>query len=117
MDSDKMGMYISIGMFVLFFVLMFGCMFSDLIFHFDFAPASGTATGYIYYTEKGGIYQLESVCWRDMPYSGCEWFDPMGQTFEPGKYTMRYECTTFVWSWEHPTECFIVNATRIGDIT
>lgn len=117
MDQEKISMYASIGFFVLFLLLILGCAFSDFIFHFDIAPASGTATGYIYYTEKGGIWQLRSVCWRDMPFSECEWFDPLNKTYEPGKYKMTYECKMFVWAWEHPTECFIVNATRIGDIT
>ncbi len=116
MDMDKVGMYLSVGLFVLFFVLMFGCMISDFLFYFDFAPASGTATGYIYYEEKGGIWQLTAVCWKDTPFSDCEWFDPNGKFYEPGKYTMQYNCTTFVWAWEHPTECSITNATRIGDI-
>ena len=116
MEPEKIVPYVTIGFFVLFFVLMFGCMISDFLFIFDIAPASGTATGYIYFTEKGGIWQLQAVCWKDTQYSDCEWFDPAGKTYEPGKYTMTYNCTTFVWLWEHPSECSIVNATRIGEI-
>jgi len=117
MDIEKVGPWIP----VLFFALFFGCMFSfiliDIVAYWDFAPASGSATGYIYYQEKSGIWQLEWVCWKDTQYDYCEVFDPAGRKYEPGKYTMYYECSTFVWAWEHPDECRIVNATRIGDIS
>ncbi len=84
---------------------------------FDIAPAHGKAYGYIYYQEKSGVFQLNSVCWKDTPYdNACEWFDPAGTYYEPGKYTMEYDCGTFVWSWEHPSTCRIVNATRLEDL-
>ena len=114
-DTDKVGLIMG-GIFVLIFVLFFGCFISSFFFIFDWAPASGTATGYIYFTEKGGIWQLESVCWKDTQFADCEWFDAGNKTYEPGKYTMHYECSRFVWLWEHPSECTITNATRIGDI-
>jgi hypothetical protein len=116
-DMDKIGPYMGIVMFALFFGCMFAAMFVDLIAHFDIAPASGTTTGYISYQERGGIYKLDFVCWRDTPYSECETFDSGGKNYPPGRYVMSYECSTFVWAWEHPNECRIVNATKIGEIT
>jgi hypothetical protein len=116
LDGDTIGPMIGVGFFVLFFGCMIISMFGDMIFRFDFAPASGTTTGYISFQEKSGIYGLDMVCWRDTPYSDCEVFDPKGQTFEPGRYKMSYECTRFVWAWEASSECWIVNATRIGEI-
>ncbi len=91
--------------------------FNGVLYFFDLAPASGTATGYIYYQERSGIWQLDWVCWKDTPYDGCEVFDPAGKNYTPGKYTMAYKCVTFAWAWEHPSECSIVNATRIGNIS
>jgi hypothetical protein len=101
------------GFFIFIFVFAF---LADFVFHFDFAPASGTATGFIYYQEKSGIWQQEWVCWKDTQYDDCEVFDPEGKAFQPGKYTMQYSCSTFVWAWEHPSECRILNATRLGEI-
>lgn len=100
-----------------FFLL---CILSTLpgtLFFFDLAPASGTAQGYTAFQEKGGIFQMDSVCWKDTPYASCETFDPGGKKFEPGKYNMQYSCTTFAWAWEKANECTIVNATRIGDVS
>lgn len=108
--SDKsMGVIV-----ILVFLLIFACAFSSIFVQFDFAPASGKATGYISYQEKGGIFQIESVCWRDTPYSDCESFDPNGKTYEPGKYTIEYKCGTFAWAWEKPL-CKILTSTKIGD--
>lgn len=118
MDNwDKFGGLVVGGFFVGTFLLIILLGLSDLVFHFDIAPASGTANGYIYYQEKSGLYQLEWVCWKDTPYADCETFDPAGKHYEPGKYTIQYQCTQFVWSWEHPSECRIVNATRTGDVS
>ena len=105
------------GIPILIFALFFGCCIISNFVYFDFAPASGTATGYIAYQEKGGIFQLDSVCWRDNQYSECETFDPRGVSYEPGKYKMTYKCDTLVWAWQHPSECYIVNATKIGEIS
>lgn len=116
LDADTIGPLIGGGIFVLFFGCIFSQLFLDSFVHFDFAPASGTTTGYITYQERSGIFSLEWVCWRDTPYSDCEVFDPQGKTYDPGKYKMSYECSTFVWAWEHPSECWIVNATKIGEI-
>lgn len=117
-SSDTIGPMISlliVGVFFLFFILVFVI---DYIAHWDISPAKGSAVGYIYYQEKSGIYQLDFICWKDTPYSpDCEIFDPGGKTYDPGKYKIDYECTTFVWAWEHPNECKITNATRLGDIT
>ncbi|MGV8085713.1 MAG: hypothetical protein ACP5N9_05675 [Candidatus Bilamarchaeum sp.] len=98
------------------FVLIFSCCIISNFVYFDFAPASGTATGFIAYQEKGGIFQLDSVCWKDTQYDYCETFDPRGKAYEPGKYKMTYKCDTFALAWERASECYIVNATRIGDI-
>ncbi len=114
---DKVGPFIGIGIFVLFFGCIFVTMFLDMVAHFDIAPASGTAAGYISYQERSGIWALDSVCWRDTPYSECEYFDPAGKAYLPGQYIMTYNCTRFVWAWEKPSECWIVNATRVGGIT
>lgn len=115
MNNDTAGK-LGFAVFALFFLLMFACAISDFIFYFDLAPARGTAQGFIYFQERSGVYQLDVVCWKDTPYSECEWFDPAGKTYPPGKYTMEYQCERFVWAWEHPNECMILNATKIGDV-
>lgn len=102
---------------IIIIAFVFSCCIISNFTYFDFAPASGTATGYIAYQEKGGIFQLDSVCWRDNQYSGCETFDARGKTYEPGKYKMTYKCETFAWAWERASECYIVNATKIGEIS
>jgi hypothetical protein len=103
------------------FVLFFSCMiigaFGEFLFHFDFVPARGTVTGYISYQEKGGIWGLEMLCWRDTTLSECETFDPNGKTYAPGKYVMTYDCDRFVWAWERSSLCKVVNATKIGEIS
>jgi hypothetical protein len=116
LDWEFLSAAIPVSFFVLFFGCIFVSIFGDMILHFDIAPASGTTTGYISFQEKSGIYGLEQVCWRDTPYSDCEIFDPAGKTYDPGKYKMSYECSRFVWAWEHVSECQIVNATKIGEI-
>ncbi|HSB47407.1 MAG TPA: hypothetical protein VLD37_05310 [Candidatus Bilamarchaeum sp.] len=117
MEPDKLAALIPVAFFILIFGCIFGTIIMDFVAYWDFAPASGSATGYIYYQEKSGIWQLDWVCWKDTQYDYCETFDPAGRHYEPGKYTMYYECSTFVWAWEHPSECKIINATRIGDIS
>jgi hypothetical protein len=105
--------------FAIFGLFFFCCIIttlSDMLFYFDFYPASGTATGYISYQEKGGFYKLDSVCWRDTPYSYCETFDPGGKRFAPGKYNIEYECSQFVWAWEKSSLCTITSATKIGEV-
>jgi hypothetical protein len=113
---DNIGVLIPVGFFVLVFGCIFGTIILDFIAYWDFAPASGSATGYIYYQEKSGFYQLEWVCWKDTQFDYCEVFDPNGKKYEPGKYTMHYECGRFAWAWEKPGLCRIINATRIGEI-
>lgn len=114
--GDKAGLGIGVAFLAVFALIITLSVLGVFLFQFDIAPASGTASGYIYYQEKGGIYQLEAVCWKDTPYNECEWFDPDGRTFEPGKYTMNYECSTFIWAWDSPSLCRITDATRIGDV-
>jgi hypothetical protein len=119
-DSDERrfgerGRRIGVVIFVLFFACVIVSIFGDLVAHFDVAPASGTAAGYISYQERSGIWGLESVCWRDTPYSECEIFDPLNRTYEPGQYIMTYQCSRFAWAWDKPSECWIVNATRVGN--
>lgn len=116
MDGERIGPMIGIMIFALFFGCMLFSLVGDLIFRFDLAPAKGTTIGYISYQERSGIYGLDMVCWRDTPYSECEIFDPKGQAYQPGRYEMSYECSRFVWAWEAASECWIINATRIGDI-
>ena len=115
-DKELLGIVIPVGFFVLFFGCMIFSVFGDMLVHFDLAPASGTTTGYISYQEKSGIFGLDMVCWRDTPYEYCETFDPAGKTYDPGRYKMTYECSRFAWAWEKSSECWIVNATRIGEI-
>ena len=105
------------GVIGLFLLYAFFDFFNGILYFFDIAPASGTATGYIYYQERSGLWQLDWVCWKDTQFSGCEVFDPAGKNYTPGKYTMAYDCVMFAWAWEHPSECTIVNATRIGNIS
>ena len=114
--SEKFIPLIFFGVFLMFFFLCFVTSFLPDLFYFDLSPAKGSATGYISYQEKSGIFQLDQVCWKDTQYDYCEFFDPDGKSFEPGKYKMQYECSMFVWGWEHSSECKIVNATKIGDI-
>ncbi|MBI2079456.1 hypothetical protein HYT84_01720 [Candidatus Micrarchaeota archaeon] len=110
MDSKNVPAVIAVG----FFVLIFGCIFASLFVQFDFAPASGKGTGFISFQEKSGIFQIESICWRDTALSECEVFDPDGKNYEPGKYQIDYSCGTFAWAWEKPL-CKILTATRLGD--
>ena len=102
-------------------VVIVGCVVlgvaSIFIAHIALFPAHGQAYGYIYYQEKGGLFNLDSVCWKDTPYSeSCETFNPDGKTYQAGRYSMNYSCRRFVWAWEAPSECTIVNATRLADI-
>ncbi len=112
---DRSGGFIFGAIFALFFACILVSMFGDAVAHFDIAPASGTAVGYISYQERSGIWGLDSVCWRDTPYSSCEIFDPANKTYLPGQYIMTYQCARFVWAWDKPSECWIVNTTRVGE--
>lgn len=107
---------IPFAVFGLFFFCCIITTLSDMLFYFDLYPASGSATGYISYQEKGGFYKLDSVCWRDTSYSYCEPFDPGGKKLVPGKYNIEYECSQFVWAWEKSSLCTITSATKIGEV-
>ena len=97
-------------------LVVFGLAFFAGFTHWDFAPASGSAYGYIYYQEKSGVFQLETVCWKDTPYvQNCEWFDPLEKKYGPGKYYIQYDCGIFAWAWEKPGVCDIINATRVEE--
>jgi len=78
-------------------------------------PATGSATGYIYYQEKSGIFQQDMVCWKDTPYiKECEIFNPNGIKHVPGNYQIDYECGMFAWAWEKPSLCTITNAVKLS---
>jgi hypothetical protein len=115
-DAEKIAPWTAVIIIFVVFSCIFVSFLSDFLFYFDFAPASGTVTGYISYQEKSGIWGLEHVCWRDTSYDYCEIFDPAGVTYAPGKYLMNYNCTKFSWAWEKPGLCTIINATKIGEV-
>lgn len=106
----------NLGTFGLLLLVIFGCAFFSVA-NFDLATAHGQQQGYIFYQEKYGIFHTDRVCFRESPYAvGCEFYDPLGQKYEAGKYNLEYDCVNLVWAWEGASECRIVNATRIGDL-
>lgn len=98
-------------------IMLVGICGSTSVAHMDFVPASGEMQGFVFYQEVYGFWQQDRICWKDTPWQeNCEWFDPAGVKYTPGKYTMSYVCERHVWAWEAGSGCHIINGTKIGEI-
>ena len=108
MNEDFLVSVIAIGLFVLIlFVLVLPfAVINDI----SWRAFEGNAIGIISYQEKGGMFNLERVCWRDTINSGCEMFYTQNLKLKPGEATIEYICHKGIaWAWESISTCEILN--------
>jgi hypothetical protein len=117
MDIENIIVYTGVAILAALLVVVVMLVLLGFVAHVDFFPASGNAYGYIYFQQKGGLYQQFGTCWKDTPYvENCEWMDTAGKVYEPGPYRINFTCRQFVWNWEAASECSIISAQKVDKI-